>query len=72
MSLRVAFQTQLPSKLSINMVKVLVLRLNQCFGPFTMSRVEGSSQRELLDIYSNTSFEVDNFGNTEAMTVIFF
>ena len=45
MSLRVTFPTQLPSQWSMNMVKTLALRLNQCFGPFTMSPVEGSSQR---------------------------
>ena len=71
MLLRVTFPTQLPSERSINMVKVLALRLNQCFGPFTMSRVEGPLKRELLDIYPTKSIEVGNFGNTEAMRIIF-
>ena len=71
MSLRVTFATQLPSQWSFKMIKVLLLRLNQCLGPFTMSPVEQASQRELLDIYLSTSFVVRSFGNTLAMSVIF-
>ena len=33
------------------MVKVLSLRLKQCFSPFTMLPVEGSSETGLLYIY---------------------
>ena len=32
----------------------------------------GPLKRELLEIYPSTSFEVGNFGNTEAMRIIFF
>ena len=72
MSLRVTFPSQLRPRWSINMIKVLVLRFNLCFGLFTMSRVEGPLKPELLDIYPTTSFDVSNFSNTEAMRVIFF
>ena len=34
--------------------------------------MRGSLKRELLDIYLSTSFLVGNFGNAEAMRVIFF
>ena len=44
MCLRVTFATQLPSQWSLKMIKMLSLRLNQCFLPFTMSPVETSSQ----------------------------
>ena len=72
MSLRVNFPTQLPSQWSTNMVKLQALRLNQCFGPFTMSLVEGSSQTGACRRLSNHVFGVRNFENTEAMSVIFF
>ena len=38
--------------------------------PCRLSR--GPLKRELLDIYLSTSFVVGNFGNTKAMSVIFF
>ena len=44
MSLRVTFPTQLPSQWSLELVKALSLRLNRCFGLFTMTPVERSSQ----------------------------
>ena len=44
MCLRVTFATQLPSEWSLKMIKALSLRLNQSFGPFTMSPVETSSE----------------------------
>ena len=44
MSLRVTFATQLPSEWSLELVKALSLRLNRCFGLFTMTPVERSSQ----------------------------
>ena len=69
---RVTFPTQLPSEWSINMVKVLVLRINQCFGPFTMSRIEESYQTGAFRRFSNHVFQVGNFGNTEAMRINFF
>ena len=54
------------------MVKVLSFRFQQCFGPFTMLLVEGSSERDFLDIYLTTFFGVRKFKNTSAMRVIFF
>ena len=53
------------------MVKVLSFRFQQCFGPFTMLLVEGSSERDFLDIYLTTFFGVRKFKNTSAMRVIF-
>ena len=50
------FPTHLPSQWSTNMVKKLPLRLNQCFGPFTMLPVEGSSQTGLFSQLSNHVF----------------
>ena len=38
------FKTQFYSQGSINMVEVLSLSFEQCFGPFTMSLVKGSSE----------------------------
>ena len=54
------------------MVKVVPLRINQCFGPFTMSCAEGCSQTGAFRRFSNHFFEVGNFGNTEAMRINFF
>ena len=45
------------------MVKVLSFRFQQCFGPFTMLLVEGSSERDFLDIYLTTFFGVRKFKN---------
>ena len=72
MCLAVTFATQLPSQWSFKMIKLLSLRLNQCFGPFKMSPWMGPLKRERLDIYLSTSLVVDNFLNTSAMRVIFF
>ena len=44
MSLRATFPTQLPSQWSLKPVKALSLRLNRCFGLFTMTPVERFSQ----------------------------
>ena len=38
------------------MIKTLLLRLKQCFGPFTMLPVEGSSETELFRHSSNHVF----------------
>ena len=72
MSLRVTFGTPLPSQWSLKMIRTPSLRLNQWFGPFTMSPAKGSSQTGPLCIYLSTSFVFGNFGNTSAFTVIFF
>ena len=44
MSLRATFPTQLSSQWSLKPAKALSLRLNRCFGLFTMTPVERSSQ----------------------------
>ena len=41
------------------------------FDLFTMMLVEGSSEKEFLDIYLTTFFGVFNFGKTSAMGVTF-
>ena len=53
------------------MVKVLSFRLQQCFNPFVILSVEGSSEHDLLDIYLTTFFGALNFGNTSFMRDIF-
>ena len=50
------FPTQLPSYWSMNMVRELPLRLNQCFRPCTMLPVDGSSQTGLFRYLSNHVF----------------
>ena len=45
------FSTQLTSQWSMNMIKIMLCRFQQCFGTFTMFLVEGSSERRVLDIY---------------------
>ena len=55
------FPTRLPSKWSVNMEKELPLRLNQCFGPFTMLPVDPSSQRGLLRHLSDHVFGILQF-----------
>ena len=45
------------SQRSITMVKVLSFRFQQCFGPFTMWLLEGSSERGLFRHLSNHVFE---------------
>ena len=54
------------------MVTLLSFKLQQCLGPFTILPVKGSTESGLLDIYITTFFGVFNFGNTSAMSVIFF
>ena len=53
MCLRVTFRTQLPSHCLLKILKVLSLILNQCFGPFTMLPLEGSSQAGAFRHLSN-------------------
>ena len=54
------------------MVKVLSFRFQQCFGPFTMLVIEGSSETKLLRHLCNHVFRSPKFQNTSAMKVIFF
>ena len=51
------FSTQLTSQWSMNMIKIMLCRFQQCFGTFTMFLVEGSSERRVLDIYLTTFSE---------------
>ena len=53
------------------MVKLLSIRFEQCFGPFTMLPVKGPQKQDFLDIYLSTSFGVRKFENTLSMRVIF-
>ena len=55
MCLREAFASQLLSQWLLEPVKALSLRLNQCFGLFTMSPVERSSQ---TGVFRNLSMHV--------------
>ena len=57
------FQPELRSQWSINMVKVLSFRFQQCFGPFPILHVASHVShvplnRDFLDIYQTTSFRV--------------
>ena len=54
------------------MVNVLSFSFEQCFGPFTMLVVKGSSETGLFTHYLTTLLGVRKFKNTLAMTVIFF
>ena len=50
------FSTQLPSKSSVNMVTVLLSRLQQCLNPFTMLPVKGSFETGLIGHISSHVF----------------
>ena len=65
------FPTQLPSHWSMNILKVLWFRFQQCLGPFSMLLFERSSETEFLHIYLTTVFQARHFGNMSAMRVIF-
>ena len=56
----------------MNMIKVLWWRFHQCFSTFTMLLIKESSQTRLFTRLSNHVCGVPNFGNTKALTVIFF
>ena len=56
MTKRDFFSTQLPSKGSINIVKLLSLGLKQSFGPFNLLPLEGSSETGLFKHLSNHLF----------------
>ena len=51
------FPTELPSHWPINMVKVLLFSFQQCFVPFTMLLVEGSSETRFVKHLSNHVFQ---------------
>ena len=65
------FPTHLPWQRSMNVIKVLWCRFQQCLGAFTMLLVEGSSQRALFRHLSDYVFRAHNIGSTKAMAVIF-
>ena len=54
------------------MTKVLSSRLQHSLCPFTMLFVEAHSKLDFSDIYLIPFFGDASFGNTLAMTVIFF
>ena len=54
------------------MVKVPLLRLQECLGKFTMSLWKGLLKRDFSDVHLITFFGVCNFGNTSPIRVIFF
>ena len=54
------------------MVKLLSFRFQQCFGPFTMSLVRGSSELGLFRHLSNHIFWSCKFENKSALRVISF
>ena len=66
------FPTQLNWKWTLNMIKVLWFRVQQCLKTFTMLLVEGSSQTGLSRHLYDYVFGVRNFGNTKSMRVVFF
>ena len=61
------FPTQLPSKLSISMIKLFWCQFQQCFGQFTMLLFEGSSERELFRHLSNHVFGARNIRNKKSI-----
>ena len=66
------FPTKILWQWSINMIKVLWCRFQQCLGTFTMLLVEGSSKAEIFRDSSSYVFGVRNFGTTNTVRVIFF
>ena len=72
MSIREIFPTQLTWRWSMNMIKVLWRRFQQCLGTCVMLLVERSSETGLFKYLSNHVLGVCIFGNTKVMRVIFF
>ena len=66
------FWTELTWQWSLNMIKMLWCRFQQCFGTFTMLFVKGSSETILFRHWSDHVFGERNFGNRKFMRVIFF
>ena len=64
--------SQLPSKWSINMVKVLSFKFQQISARFPCCFPKDPLKRDFLDIDVTMFFGVRNFGNTSAMRVILF
>ena len=70
--LHVLKRGQLPWQWSMNMIKGLWCRIQQCLGTFFMLLVEVSSETGLFRHLSNHFLGVCNFGNTRPVRVIFF
>ena len=66
------FPTQLPSQWSMNMVKVVRFRFQQCWLPLTFCFTKGFMKRDFLEIWLTTFYVARNFGNTSALRMIFF
>ena len=66
------FWTELTWQWSLNIIKMLWCRFQQCFGTFTMLLVKGSSETILFRHWSDHVLGVRNLGNTKSMRVIFF
>ena len=62
----------MPSEGSVNIIKALGFKFKQCFVPFPMLLVEGSSETRLFRHLSNPFFRVRKFKNTSAQRIIFF
>ena len=66
------FPMELPAKWLINVSKVLPLRLQQCFDPYSILSVWGSSETRLFRQLSNRIFRSRDSRKTSAMRVILF
>ena len=66
------FKFNWPLQYSMNMIKMLWCRFQQCLGTSPMLLVQGSSETGLFILLSNHNIGVRNFGNTKAMRVTFF
>ena len=65
------FPTQLNWKWTLNMIKGLWFRVQQCLETFTMLLVEGSSQTGLSRHLYDYVYGIRNFGNTKSLRAIF-
>ena len=66
------FKFNWPLQYSMNMIKMLWCRFQQCLWTSAMLLLQGSSETGLFSYLSNHNFGHRNFGNTKAMRVIFF
>ena len=62
----------MPSQWSINMLKMLPFRIEQCLSQLPCCLLKGPLKWDFLGIYLTTFLRVRSFGNTSAMRVIFF
>ena len=66
------FPTHLTWQWSINFIKMLWCRFEQCLSMFTVLLAEGSVERGLFRHLSDHVFGVTNFWNTKSLKVILF